>query len=70
MAARTPATGGNAVSPAQRSPPAAPELLDADRTASAEVRHRTAARDVLADTIRHPDAPATVVSLAVTLGVS
>ncbi|MGW0503553.1 hypothetical protein [Micromonospora sp. NPDC003241] len=45
-------------------------LLDADRTASGEVRDRPAARDVLADTIRHPDAPATVVWLAVTLGVS
>ncbi|WP_223884340.1 hypothetical protein [Micromonospora craniellae] len=49
---------------------AARVLLDADRTASAEVRDRPAARDVLADTIRHPDAPATVLSLAVTLGVS
>ncbi|MFI7078897.1 hypothetical protein ACIBO1_16520 [Micromonospora sp. NPDC049903] len=52
------------------SPGATPVLLDADRTASAEVRHRPAARDVLADTIRHPGAPATVVSLAVVLGVS
>ncbi|MEU8261452.1 helix-turn-helix domain-containing protein [Micromonospora sp. NPDC048999] len=44
-------------------------LLDADRTAPAEVRHRPAAREVLAEVTRHPDAPATIVQLAAALGV-
>ncbi|MEU3454784.1 helix-turn-helix domain-containing protein [Micromonospora sp. NPDC006766] len=45
-------------------------LLDADHTAPAEVRHRPAAREVLAEVTRNPDAPATVVQLSATLGVS
>ncbi|WP_341720961.1 helix-turn-helix domain-containing protein [Micromonospora sp. FIMYZ51] len=49
---------------------AARVLLAAHRTAPAEVRHRPAARQVLADAIRCPDAPATIVALAATLGVS
>ncbi|MEV4711715.1 helix-turn-helix domain-containing protein [Micromonospora sp. NPDC049374] len=49
---------------------AARVLLEADRTAPAEVRHRPAARDVLAATGRHPGAPATIVALAATLGVT
>ncbi|MDG4797952.1 helix-turn-helix domain-containing protein [Micromonospora sp. WMMD1082] len=49
---------------------AARVLLEADRTAPAELRHRPAARSVLADTLRHPDAPATIVALAAMLGVS
>ncbi|MGC5031372.1 helix-turn-helix domain-containing protein [Micromonospora sp. DT229] len=45
-------------------------LLEADRIAPAEVRHRPAARQVLADTLRHPDAPVTILALAATLGVT
>ncbi|MBQ1049051.1 helix-turn-helix transcriptional regulator [Micromonospora sp. C51] len=45
-------------------------LLEADRTAPAEVRRRPAARNVLAATVRHPGAPATIVALAATLGVT
>ncbi|AEB44969.1 MULTISPECIES: hypothetical protein [Micromonospora] len=45
-------------------------LLEADRIAPAEVRHRPAARQVLADTLSHPDAPATILALAATLGVT
>ncbi|GIJ20643.1 helix-turn-helix domain-containing protein [Micromonospora lutea] len=48
---------------------AARVLLEADRTAPAEVRHRPAARTVLTGTVRHPDAPATIVALAASLGV-
>ncbi|SCL23886.1 Transcriptional regulator, contains XRE-family HTH domain [Micromonospora nigra] len=48
---------------------AARMVLDADRTAPAEVRHRPAAREVLARVARHPDAPATIVPLAAALGV-
>ncbi|MFI6820613.1 helix-turn-helix domain-containing protein [Micromonospora sp. NPDC050187] len=44
-------------------------LVDAERTAPAEIRHRPAARDVLAQVTRNPDAPATVTQLADTLGV-
>ncbi|MEG3635065.1 hypothetical protein [Micromonospora palythoicola] len=49
---------------------AARVLLEVDRTAPAEVRHRPAARNVLAATVRHPGAPATIVALAATLGVT
>ncbi|MGW0504526.1 helix-turn-helix domain-containing protein [Micromonospora sp. NPDC003241] len=45
-------------------------VLEAERTAPAEVRHRPAARDVLAQLIRSPDTPTTVVQLAVALRVS
>ncbi|MFC8845686.1 MULTISPECIES: helix-turn-helix domain-containing protein [unclassified Micromonospora] len=45
-------------------------LLDADRLAPAEVRHRPAAREVLAQVARDPHAPATIVQLAVALGVT
>ncbi len=45
-------------------------LLDADRTAPAEVRHRPAAREVLAQVARNPAAPAAIVQLTATLGVS
>lgn len=48
---------------------AARVLLEADRTAPAEVRHRPAARNVLTRTVRHPDAPPTIVALAATLGL-
>ncbi|MFE0590113.1 hypothetical protein [Micromonospora echinospora] len=44
-------------------------LVDAERIAPAEVRHRPTARDVLAQVARDPDAPATVTQLADTLGV-
>jgi transcriptional regulator with XRE-family HTH domain len=43
-------------------------LVEADRTAPAEIRHRPAGRDVLAQVTRDPDAPATVIQLADTLG--
>ncbi|MCX4472440.1 hypothetical protein OOK41_19365 [Micromonospora sp. NBC_01655] len=45
-------------------------LVDADRTAPAEVRHRPAARKVLAQVARDPHAPATIIQLAVALGVT
>ncbi|MFG1849241.1 helix-turn-helix domain-containing protein [Micromonospora carbonacea] len=45
-------------------------LVDADRTAPAEVRHRPAARSVLAQVVRDPHAPATIVQLALALGVT
>ncbi|MER7418406.1 helix-turn-helix domain-containing protein [Micromonospora peucetia] len=45
-------------------------LIDADRTAPAEVRHRPAAREVLAQVARDPHAPATVIQLAITVGVT
>ncbi|MFG1902386.1 helix-turn-helix domain-containing protein [Micromonospora carbonacea] len=45
-------------------------LLDADRLAPAEVRHRPAAREVLAQIARDPHAPATIVQLAVAVGVT
>ncbi|MFC8845325.1 MULTISPECIES: helix-turn-helix domain-containing protein [unclassified Micromonospora] len=45
-------------------------LLDAHRTASAEVRHRPAARTLLARVARDPHAPGTIVQLAGTLGVT
>ncbi|MFF0820063.1 helix-turn-helix domain-containing protein [Micromonospora haikouensis] len=45
-------------------------LVDAERTAPAEVRHRPAARSVLAQVVRDPHAPATIVQLALALGVT
>ncbi|WP_320068982.1 hypothetical protein [Micromonospora sp. RTGN7] len=45
-------------------------LVDADRMAPAEVRHRPAARDVLAQVARDPHAPATIIALAAALGVT
>ncbi|MFB9546126.1 XRE family transcriptional regulator, partial [Micromonospora sagamiensis] len=45
-------------------------LVDAERVAPAEIRHRPAAREVLARVARDPDAPATVTQLALTLGVA
>ncbi len=44
-------------------------LIQADSIASAEVRHRPAARELLAQVARDPDAPATVAQLALDLGV-
>ncbi|WP_036374990.1 helix-turn-helix domain-containing protein [Micromonospora sp. ATCC 39149] len=49
---------------------AARALVEADRTAPAEVRQRPAARDVVAQVARDPHAPATIVQLAATLGVT
>ncbi|MFC5942476.1 helix-turn-helix domain-containing protein [Micromonospora harpali] len=45
-------------------------LLEADRIAPAEIRHRPAGRDLLARVARDPTAPTTLVHLAVTLGIS
>ncbi|MEU7955749.1 helix-turn-helix domain-containing protein [Micromonospora humida] len=45
-------------------------LAEADRMAPAEVRHRPAAREVLAQVARTPHAPATIVTLAAALGVT
>ncbi|MFC5942964.1 helix-turn-helix transcriptional regulator [Micromonospora harpali] len=45
-------------------------LLDAERTAPAELRHRPAARQVIAQATRDPQAPATLVQLALSLGVT
>ncbi|WP_432953580.1 helix-turn-helix domain-containing protein [Micromonospora haikouensis] len=45
-------------------------LVDVDRTAPAEVRHCPAARSVLAQVVRDPHAPATIVQLALALGVT
>jgi tetratricopeptide (TPR) repeat protein len=44
-------------------------LLDAERTAPAELRHRPAARQVIAQATRAPHAPATLVQLALALGL-
>ncbi|WP_431977427.1 hypothetical protein [Micromonospora haikouensis] len=44
-------------------------LLEADRIAPAEIRHRPAGRDVLARLARDPAAPTMLVHLAVTLGI-
>ncbi|SCL17188.1 Transcriptional regulator, contains XRE-family HTH domain [Micromonospora pallida] len=44
-------------------------LVDAERIAPAEIRHRPAGSDLLAQVARDPNAPATVVQLADTLGV-
>ncbi|KWV30158.1 XRE family transcriptional regulator [Micromonospora rifamycinica] len=44
-------------------------LVDADRIAPAEIRHRPVGRDVLARVVREPTAPTTLVRLAATLGV-
>ncbi|SCL27282.1 XRE family transcriptional regulator [Micromonospora inyonensis] len=44
-------------------------LLEADRIAPAEIRHRPAGRDILAEVARDPAAPATLIHLAATLGV-
>ncbi|WP_405096259.1 XRE family transcriptional regulator [Micromonospora sp. NBC_01412] len=45
-------------------------LIEADRTAPAELRHRPAAREVVAQVARDPHAPATIIQLALTLGVT
>ncbi|MFF3864206.1 helix-turn-helix domain-containing protein [Micromonospora sp. NPDC001898] len=45
-------------------------LIDADRTAPAEVRQRPAGREALAQVARDPHAPATIIQLALTLGVT
>ncbi|MEU8262505.1 helix-turn-helix domain-containing protein [Micromonospora sp. NPDC048999] len=44
-------------------------LMRADRIAPAEIRHRPAVRDVVAQVARDPDAPATISQLAIGLGV-
>ncbi|SCF17039.1 hypothetical protein GA0070618_3688 [Micromonospora echinospora] len=44
-------------------------LMEADRIAPAEIRHRPAGRDVLAQIARDPAAPTTLTHLAVTLKV-
>ncbi|SCL32873.1 Transcriptional regulator, contains XRE-family HTH domain [Micromonospora pallida] len=44
-------------------------LIEADRIAPAEIRHRPAGRDILAQVARDPAAPATLIHLAATLGV-
>ncbi|BCJ62321.1 hypothetical protein [Micromonospora endophytica] len=49
---------------------AARRLLDADLIAPAEVRHRPAARDVLAHAADHPEAPRALVALAAIVEVS
>ncbi|MFI7432644.1 helix-turn-helix domain-containing protein [Micromonospora haikouensis] len=49
---------------------AARVLAEADRTAPAEVRHRPAARNIVAQVARRPHAPATIIQLAVVLGVT
>ena len=49
---------------------AARVLLDADLIAPSEVRHRPAAREVLAHAADHPEAPSTIVALAAVVGVS
>ncbi|MGI5523757.1 hypothetical protein ACQEUX_22890 [Micromonospora sp. CA-259024] len=48
---------------------AARVLLRAERIAPAEIRHRPAARDVVAQVARDPDAPPTITQLAIGLGV-
>ncbi|WP_229403125.1 helix-turn-helix domain-containing protein [Micromonospora okii] len=45
-------------------------VLDAERTAPAEVRHRPAARELLARLTRDPHAPARIVQLAAALGAA
>ncbi|MFC8849883.1 MULTISPECIES: hypothetical protein [unclassified Micromonospora] len=45
-------------------------LRDAERTAPAELRHRPAARQMIAQVTRTPHAPATLVHLALTLGLT
>ncbi|WP_405105101.1 helix-turn-helix domain-containing protein [Micromonospora sp. NBC_01405] len=45
-------------------------LIAAERTAPAELRHRPAARDVVARVARDPHAPATIIALAVALRVT
>ncbi|EEP74061.1 hypothetical protein MCAG_04388 [Micromonospora sp. ATCC 39149] len=45
-------------------------LLDAERTAPAELRHRPAARDVIAWVARDRHASATVIQLALTLNLT
>ncbi|WP_433348758.1 helix-turn-helix domain-containing protein [Micromonospora sp. CA-111912] len=45
-------------------------MVEADRTAPAEVRQRPAARSVLAQVARDPHAPATIIQLAAALGVT
>ncbi|MEU3457403.1 helix-turn-helix domain-containing protein [Micromonospora sp. NPDC006766] len=44
-------------------------LMRADRIAPAEIRHRPAVREVVAQVARDPDAPATISQLAIALGV-
>ncbi|MDI5938675.1 hypothetical protein BSA16_15060 [Micromonospora sp. Rc5] len=44
-------------------------LMEADRIAPAEIRHRPAGRDVLAQVARDPAAPMIIVHLAATIGV-
>ncbi|MFI6227659.1 helix-turn-helix domain-containing protein [Micromonospora echinospora] len=44
-------------------------LVEADRIAPAEIRHRPAGRDVLAQVAREPAAPATLIQLTATLGL-
>ncbi|MFI6228312.1 helix-turn-helix domain-containing protein [Micromonospora echinospora] len=44
-------------------------LMEADQIAPAEIRHRPASRDVLAQVVRDPAAPTTLTQLADTLGV-
>ncbi|WP_320067597.1 helix-turn-helix domain-containing protein [Micromonospora sp. RTGN7] len=45
-------------------------LVDADRTAPAELRHRPAAREVVARVARDPHAPAMIIALAAALRVT
>ncbi|MEU3456145.1 helix-turn-helix domain-containing protein [Micromonospora sp. NPDC006766] len=49
---------------------AARMLVQADSIAPAEIRHRPAAREVVAQVARDPAAPATITQLAITLGVA
>ncbi|MGC4744358.1 hypothetical protein ACLQ28_01655 [Micromonospora sp. DT201] len=44
-------------------------LLRAGSIAPAEIRHRPAVRDVVAQAARYPNAPATITRLAINLGV-
>ncbi|MGW1061838.1 helix-turn-helix domain-containing protein [Micromonospora rubida] len=44
-------------------------LMEADRIAPAEIRHRPAGRDLLAQVARDPTAPTTLIHLAATLGI-
>lgn len=48
---------------------AARVLVEAERTAPAEITHRPVARDILAEVARDPRAPSTIAKLAATLGV-
>ncbi|MBM7079171.1 hypothetical protein [Micromonospora humida] len=43
-------------------------LMEAHRTTPAEIHHRPAGRDILAQVARDPDAPATITQLADMLG--